>query len=428
MLSIDNNVITIQSFSDIQSYQLLPSPVWIFDIDDYCFWWGNSKALEYWDLGSLDQLTSKDLSDDDEGARDRMIQSFNRAKIHGVSRDPWTTFPDGQAKTVILNHRAVLLGEHKHLALIAFVNEEVNMSHEPENLLLAEAMRYTKVAVTCYSMKGQLIIQNPAATALYSEINPNLTENASSCEFVTRFTDTKSGQEALIAVEHRLESQAEHLMNTANGRQIRSLDIRTTRHPLTSEPMILVADYDVSDLHGAIRELEKTKEELRQLAHYDALTGLTTLRMFNETLNLSIESAKRSGQKIAIHFIDLDGFKSVNDQFGHDAGDAVLKEVAERLQLAIRKSDIAGRLGGDEFVIMQSNVKVLEDVTRVAERIIEDVKTPVVYESALMQIGVSIGIAIYPDDGSTSDELLKAADKSMYDVKKSGKNSYQLCS
>jgi len=417
----------IRSIDALEIYNLAPNPVWVFDIDNYGFWWGNRGALEFWQLDTLEQLIAKDLSGDDEGARNRMWRSYNYAIEHGVCKDPWTAYPDGKAKTMIIMHKAVLIGEEQHRGIIGFVNEEVNLGEEPENLLLAEAMRYTHVAITCYTLDGEIILENPAATKLYSKIKDSSVTDAT-LPFVARFFDQSEGETCFASARNLQETRAEFLMHTRSGLCRRSLDIRMTKHPLSGESVILVSDYDISELHDAIEELESAKEELRLLANYDALTGLPSLHLFRENLELTLSTTARSKCKLAIHFIDLDGFKAINDTHGHDVGDAVLKEVGKRLSFLLRQSDRAARIGGDEFVLMQTNLFDTEHTAKVAQKIIDSLSAPIAVDNVIVTIGASIGIAIYPEHGTSLEALLKSADQSMYEVKRTGKNNFHVSS
>ncbi|MGL1936258.1 MAG: GGDEF domain-containing protein, partial [Fibrobacterales bacterium] len=129
---------------------------------------------------------------------------------------------------------------------------------------------------------------------------------------------------------------------------------------------------------------------------------------------------------VGVLFVDLDGFKNINDSHGHTAGDAVLKAVAERLNECTRKIDTVARVGGDEFLVITGEMSSPKNAELIAEKIIKRLVESVYYEGKEIFVGASIGIAIYPDNGSTSEELLKTADDAMYTVKKSGKNNYTL--
>ena len=169
------------------------------------------------------------------------------------------------------------------------------------------------------------------------------------------------------------------------------------------------------------------EEKLTRLALYDNLTGLPNRTNFFEKLEFSLAHSRRNKLIVALLFIDLDGFKEVNDRMGHAAGDHLLKEVARRLQDYIRESDIAARMGGDEFTIILNNLKSPEEATHVSEKLIMALSQPVEYDNKLISgIGASIGIAIFPDHSQTGDGLINEADSAMYRAKAAGKNRYVM--
>lgn len=162
---------------------------------------------------------------------------------------------------------------------------------------------------------------------------------------------------------------------------------------------------------------------LKQLAHYDPLTGLENRTLITEQLNLRLAHCKREKTQLAVLFLDLDGFKAVNDEYGHKIGDKLLVIVAGRLQRTLRDSDVSGRLGGDEFiVILESGAGELAP-KQVAEKIKKSIRRPATIDSITVQVSVSIGIACYPDDGDTVDVLMSISDTAMYADKKKQKKA-----
>ncbi|MDL2283619.1 GGDEF domain-containing protein [Oxalobacter sp. OttesenSCG-928-P03] len=161
------------------------------------------------------------------------------------------------------------------------------------------------------------------------------------------------------------------------------------------------------------------------LANYDPLTQLFNHRSTTESLRQTLEHAGRNGYHAAALFVDLDGFKEVNDTYGHAAGDLVLRIVSERLVNCVRDSDIVGRIGGDEFAVILSHISQPEDAAGIAAKIIEKLSEPMEVQGERCQVGASIGIAIYPEHGRDESTLLQAADDAMYTVKNSGKNAYR---
>lgn len=160
------------------------------------------------------------------------------------------------------------------------------------------------------------------------------------------------------------------------------------------------------------------------LANHDPLTRLPNLRGTIERLHHTLAIARRESFFVAVLFVDLDGFKTVNDTHGHAAGDLVLSRIAERLRRCVRESDFVGRIGGDEFLAVLSNVRQPENAAIVARNIISRLSVPIEADGAECRVGASIGIAIYPENGDDETALMQKADKAMYQVKSRGKNSF----
>ncbi len=177
-------------------------------------------------------------------------------------------------------------------------------------------------------------------------------------------------------------------------------------------------------IESDISEEKAREEELKQKAYFDPLTHLPNRMFMEDQLGKSLAVAKRYKRYLAVLFLDLDGFKEVNDNHGHDIGDRLLLEVAVRLQQIIREGDTIARLGGDEFVILLNNVEGLSDVEVVAQRILETINRPYLIDTRKILIGTSIGISVYPFNEKDESGLLRDADLAMYQAKNSGKNNY----
>jgi diguanylate cyclase (GGDEF)-like protein/PAS domain S-box-containing protein len=180
----------------------------------------------------------------------------------------------------------------------------------------------------------------------------------------------------------------------------------------------------VKQLEGEIKEREKIAAELHFLANHDALTGLPSLRLCKDRLDHSLAEARRAGQMSAVMFLDLDGFKAINDEHGHELGDLVLQATALRIKAEIRETDTVARIGGDEFVIILSSLPTLEIAERIAVGLIKQIIQPIRVEKAEVAVSASIGISIYPQNGTTAKALIRAADKAMYRIKHQGKNNF----
>ncbi len=208
--------------------------------------------------------------------------------------------------------------------------------------------------------------------------------------------------------------------------------IRNVRQP---DPALLRVLDSIGLQIGQLIARKSAEEQLKQMAHYDFLTGLPNRSLFNELLARAFAKAERHRTHVAVLFVDLDGFKRINDTFGHDAGDHLLATFTQRLRKCLRKSDTLGRrrgpataarLGGDEFVVMVDDVADPSEVTAVAQRIGAAAAAPFDVAGAVGRVTASIGIALYPQDGRDVDELIKAADSAMYEAKQSGKNIFQF--
>ena len=170
---------------------------------------------------------------------------------------------------------------------------------------------------------------------------------------------------------------------------------------------------------------KRSDRRLGYLAQYDQLTGLINRTLFQDRLNSAIARARREGGLVTVMFLDIDGFKDVNDRFGHSVGDELLRQVAARLVACLRETDTVARMGGDEFTIVLEGGKRVEDAGQVAMKILKTIGSPYHVGNRELVVTVSIGISVYPLDGETYEELIKGADTAMYQSKAAGRNTYQ---
>ena len=175
-----------------------------------------------------------------------------------------------------------------------------------------------------------------------------------------------------------------------------------------------------------VTERTYAEEQIKHLAYHDALTNLPNRLLFKDRLSVALSHAHREGSSLAVLFLDLDRFKVINDSLGHNIGDQLLQAVAARIQACVRDSDTVARLGGDEFTILLPRLARSQDVAPVAGKIIEAVRYPFHIEGREFFITTSIGISVYPEDGSDAETLIKNADTAMYQAKELGRDNYQL--
>jgi len=175
-----------------------------------------------------------------------------------------------------------------------------------------------------------------------------------------------------------------------------------------------------------ITERKALEDRLDHLAHYDSLTDLPNRMLLQDRLEQAIASAERQNNKFALLFIDLDGFKRINDEVGHPVGDEVLKIAARRLLAVIRGMDTAARLGGDEFVIILTDIRSRDNAARVAQKVLASLSQPYLVADLSLSVSASIGISLYPSDERLASELLRSADEAMYQAKNGGKHQVRF--
>lgn len=248
------------------------------------------------------------------------------------------------------------------------------------------------------------------------------------------------------AVQHALKTGAPYVVElerkTPNGsrqwvqargevviRENKIIGLRGTVQDITERKII---EIELNNYRLRLEELvaERTadivaqRNEIAKLVNQDALTDLFNSGYARKCLKLMCDQALRENWQIALLFIDLDGFKNINDNFGHDAGDFILKTVSGILTDCTRSTDIVARHGGDEFLVILSGIPDSVAINQIANKIVSAIALPVSYRGNIISVSASIGITVFPDHANHADELLKKADQAMYVVKKSGKNNY----
>lgn len=234
-----------------------------------------------------------------------------------------------------------------------------------------------------------------------------------------------------VAVAHFSRKLAERLVNPLQALSAHTRSVRTQRALERRAPRSGVYELDQfsSDFDSLLDELQAYQSELLDQNHElksaharleirvreDALTGAATRAFFEDDLRGAVEKADRNGTRMALLYIDADRFKSINDEFGHDAGDRVLVTLVQRLKSAVREHDLVGRLGGDEFVVLMRSLRNAHDATRLAQQLQEAVAQPLTLHNGVTVVpGISVGVAVFPDHAKTASGLIQAADQSMY--------------
>ncbi len=234
--------------------------------------------------------------------------------------------------------------------------------------------------------------------------------------------DTHEHQRISAALK-RKESVRSVLRNVRKNGEIFWNDLRID--PVTN------VDGEVTHFVGVINDITEARHyerRLHHMAHHDPLTGLANRTLLQERLKTAVDFAVSSGTLGALAFLDLDNFKHINDNFGHDAGDLVLREVAGRLRENMRDDDTVARVGGDEFVLVIGNQPHHDRIADLVERVRRSVNAPIAWDGQEIRPGTSIGVSVFPDDGDTAEKVMRAADAAMYHAKTLGKNNFQFYS
>ncbi|WHY00054.1 EAL domain-containing protein [Neobacillus sp. DY30] len=198
-------------------------------------------------------------------------------------------------------------------------------------------------------------------------------------------------------------------------------------HELTEELEQKIGER-TEELSAKNQQLLSAARKMKYMAYHDVLSGLPNRRMFLERLKTAMDEAKRNHFKLAVIFIDLDRFKNINDTLGHEFGDLLLKHVTKEMAKSVRKIDTISRQGGDEFTVLLNRIRAVEDVIPLVERIRAVVAKPIIIQGQELHVSMSIGIAFYPSDGKTTEELMKNADMAMYRAKEEGRDNYKFYS
>ncbi len=209
---------------------------------------------------------------------------------------------------------------------------------------------------------------------------------------------------------------------TQEALDAKQMAVDTLRHSeQVLESRVAKRTHELEEANAQLRQKEK---DLEHMTRHDMLTGLANRVLLDDRLESAIARAKRGGRGTAVLVIDLDKFKAINDNHGHAVGDDLLKGVAERLRQAVRESDTVARLGGDEFVIVLENLHDSKEALRIADKLLSEAVKPLQLDPGPVQVGLSIGIAFYPQNGTNSEELMKRADQAMYAAKAGGRNRW----
>jgi len=233
-------------------------------------------------------------------------------------------------------------------------------------------------------------------------------------DFTRRQYAADAGLRAMVAVPVTAGAQIEAIMEFF------------TREPRPEDEPLVHTVSSVAAQLGAVIRRKRSEERLMYLAHHDVLTDLPNRALFSDRLRQALFEANRQGRLVAVAFLDLDRFKNINDSLGHETGDLLLRGVADRLRANVRESDTVARISGDEFMLVLPGLANVDDASRIAQKILDGLRQPLMTAGQELYVSASLGIAIYPHDAKDVEGLLRNADVAMYRAKETGRNAYQF--
>ena len=380
----------------------LKAPIWVFDIDNSRVVFANAPAFQMWQATDEADLCARDLAQNMSPMVRRRLKQY---QIDFIEQDisfteQWTLYPNNEPKSVMVVFSGIRLDDGR-MGMQCEVVDEAEAA--PENIRSAEALLHTDVMITMYDTDGGLLYMNPAAR-----------NAAVSSQYV--FADIfvqRDDYERVMTIlkrdgEYRLVTRA----FTGIGERWYDISVKRCADAVTGKPAVLVTATDVS-------ELKVARDKARYLADRDQLTGCynrTYIQLHFESL-----SSAQTGECALLYF-DIDKFKKINDELGHEMGDVVLKQLAARARNLIRNDDLIARLGGDEFVILLHQVKSSEDLAHKVNDLHRAFSQPTRHLSVNVDVTVSVGVTTFGPRKTEFDTALRNADMALYLSKQGGRN------
>ena len=386
-------------------------PAWVFDIDRGNVLWGNRAALELWVAKDADELARRDMGRDMSPTVRRRLRQYQEDFVRGQAfSETWVLYPRDEPHTYHCSIQGFPLADGRMAMLVQALSE--HRGETTDTLRSVQALLHTPVMISSYSYDGMLTYCNPAARTMLGDDCQSLRAHLCHAEDFDEIRD---------AVAEHQQYRVEKPVNTAAGERWHELTVLHSRDAISGEAALLISEIDVSERRAA-------EQRANRLAYHDTLTDLPNRTLLMKMLEEGLARTRRRGDLLAVMFLDLDQFKRINDSLGHAVGDRLLVAVAKRLQHGLRSADTIARLGGDEFVVFVSRARSRQQISEIAERLLQTLASDIGVDGHKLRVTTSLGISVYPDDAADCDMLLKNADLAMYAAKASGRNAYTFYS
>ncbi len=399
----------------------IPAPV--FYKDAAGIYRGCNKAFEAYlgktraEIVGLDVygLSPRELADVYKAADDKLFASRGTQIYEARVR-----YADGTHHDVMF-HKACFFDESGALAGLVGTILDITSRKEAERALAESEQRYRAVVsalgegIVLLAKTGEALAVNPAAEHILGLTREQLAAGAP-WPFVDERGEALAFEATPIAAALASGLEHDHAMLAVKRRDGTRAWISLSTRTIAETGAVVVSFADVT-------ERRVFQQQLEHAALHDALTGLPNRKQFMDRLERALEVARRSGERVGVAFIDLDGFKTVNDTHGHEIGDRLLAEIGRRLSAVVRGSDLVARVGGDEFCAILSGITDPATARAVGQRILEALQPALELDGRSTTVTASIGIALYPDHATEPEILLRHADDAMYRIKGGGKNA-----
>jgi len=314
--------------------------------------------------------------------------------------------------------------ENENVVILTDITQTVDVQNQliNEQFMSQQYLEVTKVMIVALDRHGLITMINPAGCDVLGYESEELI-GQNWFDIVIDTDDTRPIKQYF----HQLMSGDQEVSQTYDNEVV----TKSGEKRLLSWKNAILKDHrgNITGLISSaedVTDFRASQKELNYLAHHDVLTGLDNRKSLEIKIDQVLKAAHRNHTLVAVCFIDLDNFKTINDNYGHDVGDELLISVADRLRHTIRENDILARFGGDEFVIVLEDIKHTHEVANIAQKLVEAFSQPLTFSHLSMTMTLSLGVSVYPSDGMDCNALFQSADTAMYEAKRKGKNQFAL--